>query len=427
MLEKQLQKIQNIQEFRDTFGDKVKASLVFGKMKTGEYVLVIDHKDKMKKARGKFASFFRLAMPVAIVFKNSSDLKSLDKVEKSIDTKVLFKMKAQKILRDLKSMSKGTGIFEARADTLAIRQINLKPFKKNSILVIRIDSFMPSKISKTTREMPANTYYRMKAAKGIKESELNEVSDIQKQQLLIVAAASLVISLAMIFVLLGFFIGSSKRNKKLEKRLNDTLKDGKHWKVYVVKEDSPNAFCIATPRMFIHSGLMKLLTEDEVLAIMLHEAGHINNKDMWKGLAARNIFMAILVGAAYTVPPAGALYIGFMILLFINQTGLQHIFFAKTLGRRAERQADSFAVKKGYGKAMASALDKLNIWLKKQQAKRPCGKVCKMFTKVSDIMDEHPPLEKRVETVLKEKETWDLGNFRSVVKTKNYFMKKLKP
>jgi hypothetical protein len=406
----------------DTLGFKLQASLAFGKLPDGHFVLVCDYKGSLKQDRGGFLSFFR-STPIAILFKKKDDLTLLDKVDTPVDTEMFKGFKAQKIFRNMKILSKGKGTIEARFDTVAIRKIKLKPFKDNSVLVIRLDNVLPSKISKTTHELPANVYYRAKGdTKGLMKEDENINEIVGSLSILI---GSFVLMLSIVFGMLGVFISTSKLNKKLSKRLKDTLKDGKDWKVYVLKEDIPNAFCIATPRMFIHTGLQKILTEDEVFAVMLHEAGHINNKDIWKKIAATGGFTVLLLTVSSIAGGAGAAA-AFALLYFMRVTGLEGVIFARTLGRRGERMADSFAVKHGYGEQLASALSKLDSWITTLRAKRPCGRVCRAFYKMNEMMDEHPPLKKRVEDVLKEKDAWETKNFKSIAAARMFFSKKFK-
>jgi len=47
-----------------------------------------------------------------------------------------------------------------------------------------------------------------------------------------------------------------------------------------------------------------------------------------------------------------------------------------------------------------------------------------MIKKIDDFLDEHPPFKKRVEYILKQKETWDMIQKGSFVKVRNFFMKK---
>jgi Zn-dependent protease with chaperone function len=318
----------------------------------------------------------------------------------------------------MKVLSKGTGTFEGRPDTLAIRNINLKPFKPKSNFVVRFDPWVLGNVSKTTKELPSNVYYRTKMKKDIREI-------FDPVTLTVTALTMLSLNLAMIFFMLGVYISASKRNKPLEKKLNAILKDGKQWKVYIIKEKGPNAFCITNPVVFMTTGLKEMLTEDEIIAVLLHEAGHIKNKDIWKNVGFKASFFGIIVAAAWAAPAVIAVQIGIMIALAAAALGIDTTIVGLTFGRKAERRADSTAVKYGYGKPMASALDKIDKWIAKTSAKRPCLKMCKVMTKLSETLDEHPPLKERVKDVLEETETWNPQTFKSISNAKNYFMKKI--
>jgi len=427
MLDEQLDRIQEL----ETYGDKYKAELAFGKLPDGRFSIVCDFKGRLDQSKKGLVAFFR-QVPIMIVFNKKNDLTILDKVDKPVDTQLFQGSKAQKLFRSMKIISRGSGNVEGRYDTVAIRKINLKPFKPNSVLVVRLDSYSSSQISKTTREVPANVYYRAKGdTKGLmkEEEKPRPIKEfIDPITISAFAIASFVISISVIFAMLGMFIAASKKEAKLSKKLNDIIKDGNNWQVYTIKDDTPNAFCIATPRMFIHSGLKKLLTEEELIAVMIHEAGHIKNKDIWKKLTANYTFLGILVGLSFVVAgPAApiAATISFAVFLIAKALGVDSIFFALTLGRRSERKADSMAVKHGYGSQLASALEKLDKWVVKLQSKRPCGKMCRIVGKVDSAMDEHPPLKKRVETVLREKDTWEAKNLKSMGAARMFFSKKL--
>ena len=94
--------------------------------------------------------------------------------------------------------------------------------------------------------------------------------------------------------------------------------------------------------------------------------------------------------------------------------------------RRGERKADSFAVKYGYGDEMITALEKIHAWIDKVRAKRPCGKMCKAIIKFSETTDEHPPLKKTVEDIMKSKETWEKTKRFNFVKMRGFITNKLK-
>lgn len=47
------------------------------------------------------------------------------------------------------------------------------------------------------------------------------------------------------------------------------------WKFHVVDSDVPNAFCLPGGKVFVHTGLFKILkNEDSLAAVMFHEAAH---------------------------------------------------------------------------------------------------------------------------------------------------------
>ena len=110
----------------------------------------------------------------------------------------------------------------------------------------------------------------------------------------------------------------------------------------------------------------------------------------------------------------------------MKHLGITGIIFKRTLGRRGERLADSFAVKYGYGDEMITALEKIHKWIDKITAKRPCGAMCKTIKKVGEATDEHPPLKKRVEDIMKSKDTWEKTKRFNFVKLRNFFTTKLK-
>jgi hypothetical protein len=47
------------------------------------------------------------------------------------------------------------------------------------------------------------------------------------------------------------------------------------------------------------------------------------------------------------------------------------------------------------------------------------------MTKLSETLDEHPPMKERIKDVLEETETWNPQTFKSISNAKNYFMKKI--
>lgn len=47
------------------------------------------------------------------------------------------------------------------------------------------------------------------------------------------------------------------------------------WTFHVIEAKEPNAFCLPGGKVFVHSGLFKVLrNEDALAAVMFHEAAH---------------------------------------------------------------------------------------------------------------------------------------------------------
>ena len=59
----------------------------------------------------------------------------------------------------------------------------------------------------------------------------------------------------------------------------------KHLAVHVISNPTPNAFATLKQRMFVFTGLIKLLPEaGQCAGVIAHEIGHLANKHMCKGI-----------------------------------------------------------------------------------------------------------------------------------------------
>lgn len=229
----------------------------------------------------------------------------------------------------------------------------------------------------------------------------------------------LAINLAVMFVMFQLMTRTAKEDAKRSAELRKILKDGKDWKVMIVDMKVPNAFAMVRPYVFITKGLMKMLDDREIMAVLLHEAGHITNMDVWSDLASKNALLALLISIVGTVSGPQALGVLLMIYFMGGRT-VMNIVFARTLGRFKERRADSFAAKYGYADEMISALEKLEKFIQKIMKKQECNKLCQIGRKISAAIDEHPPVKERIENVLKQKETWAKKSFSAL---RNMFLK----
>jgi STE24 endopeptidase len=127
-------------------------------------------------------------------------------------------------------------------------------------------------------------------------------------------------------------------------------------------------------RIVLFDTLLEKLTEDEILAVLAHEAGHWKKKHLLKTLIIFEFFALLLTYGAFVTLQGGYLteifnikagepfFAEVVILLFI--TGI--LMFPATpvfcmFSRKNEREADDFACKLcGTGNALASALVKLS-------------------------------------------------------------------
>lgn len=205
-----------------------------------------------------------------------------------------------------------------------------------------------------------------------------------------------------------------KVDKNLTKRINGILRSGNKWIVHIFPDTTPNAFAIGGKHVFVTTGLTKLLDEREIEAVMLHEVFHNKDLHLWKQFAMTNSFFYLLVFIATTAASSvGLFFLGFIIFYTMNK--VVSILYNRLLGRRHEKKADEFAVKHGYGKDMASALLKMEKYIEKMRERTQCNTLCQLERKISDALDEHPPLKKRVEIVLRKSD--ELG---SVMKSASF-------
>lgn len=157
-------------------------------------------------------------------------------------------------------------------------------------------------------------------------------------------------------------------------------------------------------RIVLYDNLLNTMSNDEICAIFAHEMGHGINKDIIKGYIANfvNIF-SIAAAAFFTVTVTGfytqfgfsainygftGIILGAIVTVVMPFTAI----FTNYRSRRAEYRADRQAVAEGYGEAMITAFKKL--------AKENFSNLSP--SRLNVILEySHPPLDKRVEAVMK--------------------------
>jgi heat shock protein HtpX len=186
-------------------------------------------------------------------------------------------------------------------------------------------------------------------------------------------------------------------------------------KVYIIPENSPNAF--ATGRNEDHaavavtSGILKILNKNELEGVIAHELSHIKHKDILISTMAATIASAVVLLSRWTMFFGGSddssmiKTIAVAIIAPVAATLIQ-----MAISRSREYEADAGAAEvSGKPEALASALAKLSISAK-QRPMDANPSTAHMFIvnplsggTIMSLFSTHPPLEKRIERLMKMK------------------------
>ncbi len=183
-------------------------------------------------------------------------------------------------------------------------------------------------------------------------------------------------------------------------------------RVYIIENDAPNAF--ATGRNPEHAavaattGIMHILSDRELRAVMAHELGHVKNRD---------ILISTMVATI-----AGAISMIAFISLFFRSSRSQYGFIAilvawivaplaagiiqAAISRTREYQADRTGAELSHDpEALASALEKLHQGVKERpmEATPMAESTAHMYIVhpfkaggIANLFSTHPPMEERV-------------------------------
>jgi len=267
--------------------------------------------------------------------------------------------------------------------------------------------------------MDIEDYYIDHYMDQLKEEEnLNEIDPVTAGAAYALASGTVwTIAMLVSFLLAtAQYRNSVKIDPKLSKRINDILKSGSKWIVHIFPDAGPNAFAIGGRHVYITTGLLKILTERESEAVLLHEVYHNKDMHVWRNVAAESSFLYLCAFIAATAMFAGLVWPLALIMFHIMRLSFRTIF-ARFRGRYFEIKSDEFAVKHGYGSELISALKKIEAWAKEHMSGQPCGKICQLERQISEEIDEHPPVKKRIEIILrKQKELGQAmsGGFKAI-------------
>ena len=169
-----------------------------------------------------------------------------------------------------------------------------------------------------------------------------------------------------------------------------------NYKVYLVTDI--NAFACADGSVRVFSSLMDILTDDELLAVIGHEIGHVKNEDTKDAIKS-----AYLTAAAME---AGSSQSGTVRVLTDSELGaFSESFLGSSHDRKQETSADNYSYdflkKHGYNVVGAfTAFKKLALLSQGAEAQ-------KTFEK---MLNSHPDSEKRAESVKKKAKKDGLWN-----------------
>lgn len=178
----------------------------------------------------------------------------------------------------------------------------------------------------------------------------------------------------------------SKRLAKLTSGL--TKVDGIPLNFKVYKTNDVNAFACADGSVRVYSGLMDIMTDEEVLGVIGHEIGHVAHHDTRKAFQQALLTSALADGIASRG--------GMAAVLTDSQLGqLGQAMLSAKYSRKQETQADeygySFLKKNGKNPwAMAMAFERL------KKLEGTSSAAAKM---VNQLFSDHPDLDKRIKTM----------------------------
>ena len=187
-------------------------------------------------------------------------------------------------------------------------------------------------------------------------------------------------------------------------------------KVYIIPNDSPNAF--ATGRnpenavVAVTKGLLNLMNRDEIAGVVAHELGHIKNRDILIGTIAATMAGAIMMIASMARWAAifgvgggdddeGGGFIGLILMSIVAP--IAAVVIQMAISRSREYLADATAAKlTGNPGGLSNALEKLGSF-SKQVPMNAEPATAHMFISnplsgksMMNLFSTHPPIEERV-------------------------------
>lgn len=195
----------------------------------------------------------------------------------------------------------------------------------------------------------------------------------------------------------------SKDEYEIQNKLRNILKDNEV-SIYVIKDNKSNAFNVGTKDLFYTSGLRSLLSDEELIGVLLHEYGHYVKRHSQKTIFYYNSVFFIrfnfLFNIIYSLGISDAFtkfmlhVIGFII------TNIPIEFVQSFISKRGEYFADSYAKRCGYGSQLKSALLKLELKYRQIYCKKLTSEQCDLLFNTPDAFSSHPTVQQRTAKLL---------------------------
>jgi len=199
----------------------------------------------------------------------------------------------------------------------------------------------------------------------------------------------------------------SKEVPELTKKLRDELRGRIPFVVKVFNDKSPTTFLtLPSHVIFVSNTLLDLLDDDEVMAMLLREVGAAKQMHVPLKLATGEVLDTILNVARDKVfemlkrNPKNTTLIVLAAALTILLQNIMQLYVDRWIDRRLEYSKDNYAVKKGYGPQLLSAIKKI----KASSSKRDIidTKTQKTIKWLDDQFDKDPSSADRIKNIMKD-------------------------
>ena len=164
-------------------------------------------------------------------------------------------------------------------------------------------------------------------------------------------------------------------HKKLTQIIRTITKDNSV-NVFIMNIDERmNAFNLGTSDIYLTKDLFELLTDDEIIAICLHEYGHYyygHNSERYIKFGLTD-FISCFVMIPFGIVSLGIGYLLWGVIIeLLQEHGYNKV--DRKIYKPQEYSADSYAKKRGYGKSLISALNKLEQYVYVEFKEQLCKK-----------------------------------------------------